>query len=223
MATAAPSPRTTVRRIAERGVYDPAAIHAIFDEALVCHVGFVADDGQPFVIPCVHGRIGDRLYLHGSTASRMLRALGSGAPVCVTVTLLDGLVLARSAFHHSVNYRSAVVVGTCTRVDDAEERLAALKAIVEQAMPGRWRESRRPSAAELAQTLVVSLPLDEASAKVRVGGPKDDAEDMALDHWAGVIPLALVAGTPEPDAALRPDIKTPEAALEYRRDRREEI
>jgi hypothetical protein len=141
----------------------------------------------------------------------------------VSATLLDGLVLARSAFHHSVNYRSAVVVGTCTRVEDAEERLAALRAIVEQAMPGRWLESRRPTAAELAQTLVVSLPLDEASAKVRVGGPKDAAEDLALDHWAGVIPLALVAGAPEPDAVLRPDIKTPEAALHYRRGRCEEI
>ena len=222
MASPAPSPRTTVRRLPERGVYDRAAIHAILDEALVCHVGFTADDGQPFVIPCVHGRIGDRLYLHGSTASRMLRALGAGAAACVTATLLDGLVLARSAFHHSVNYRSVVVVGTCTRVDDAEERLAALRAIVEQAMPGRWQESRRPSATELAQTLVVSLPLDEASAKVRAGGPKDDAEDLALGHWAGVIPLALVAGPPQPDAALRPGIETPQAALRYRRGPRQE-
>lgn len=222
MASPAPSPRTTVRRLAERGVYDRASIHAILDEALVCHVGFIADDAQPFVIPCVHGRVGDRLYLHGSTASRMLRALGSGAPACVTATLLDGLVLARSAFHHSVNYRSVVVVGTCTRVDDAEERLAALRAVVEHAMPGRWQESRRPSAAELAQTLVVSLPLGEASAKVRIGGPKDDAEDMTLEYWAGVVPLTLAAGTPEPDAALRPGIKTPEAALDYRRAPRQE-
>jgi hypothetical protein len=221
MSAAAPSARTTVRRLPERGVYERAAIDAILDEGLICHVGFSAE-GQSYVIPCVYARVGDRLYLHGSSASRMLRALAAGAPACATVTLLDGLVLARSAFHHSVNYRSVVVLGTASRVDDAEERLAALRAVVEHVAPGRWREARRPSAAELAQTLVVALPLGEASAKVRTGGPKDDAEDMELDVWAGVVPLALIAGAPVPDAGLREDIAVPAHALRYERQRRGE-
>ena len=221
MSSAAPSARTTVRRLADRGGYDRAAIDAILDEGLVCHVGFAAED-QPYVIPCVYGRIGDRLYLHGSSASRMLRALADGAPACVTVTLLDGLVLARSAFHHSVNYRSVVVLGTASCVEDAEERLAALRGVVEHVVPGRWREARRPSAAELAKTLVVALALDEASAKVRAGGPKDDAEDMELDVWAGVVPLALVAGAPVPDLGLREGIAVPAHALRYERPRRGE-
>jgi nitroimidazol reductase NimA-like FMN-containing flavoprotein (pyridoxamine 5'-phosphate oxidase superfamily) len=216
---AAASDRATVRRLPERGVYDRAAIHAILDEALIVHVGFVTD-GQPFVIPCIHARIGDRLYLHGSPASRMLRALAAGTPACVTATLIDGLVLARSVFHHSMNYRSVVVLGTASRVDDAEERLAALHAVVEHVVPGRWTEARRPSAAELAQTMVVSIPLDEASAKVRSGGPKDDAEDHALDVWAGVVPLALVAGAPIAEADLRVGIAVPDHALRYARPQR---
>ena len=221
MNAAAPSTRTTVRRLPDRGVYDRAAIEAILDEGLFCHVGFAVED-QPFVIPCVYARIGQRLYLHGSPASRMLRAVAAGAPVCVTVTLLDGLVLARSAFHHSVNYRSVVVLGTASRVDDAEERLAALRAIVEHVVPGRWDEARRPSAAELAQTLVVALPLSEASAKVRSGGPKDDAEDHALDVWAGVVPLAIVAGAPIAASELREGISIPAHALRYERPQRGE-
>jgi uncharacterized protein len=218
-AATAPSERVQVRRLPERGVYDRAVIHAILDEGLVCHVGLVTD-GQPFVIPCAYGRIGDRLYLHGSSASRLLRALAAGAPASATVTLIDGLVLARSAFHHSMNYRSVVVLGRATRVDDAEERLAALRAVVEHVLPGRWRAARRPSAAELAQTLVVALPLDEASAKIRSGDPKDDADDLALDVWAGTVPLALVAGAPVADAQLRAGIAVPEAALCYDRSRR---
>jgi nitroimidazol reductase NimA-like FMN-containing flavoprotein (pyridoxamine 5'-phosphate oxidase superfamily) len=217
--SSAASPRTQVRRLPERGAYDRAAIHAILDEALVCHVGF-AVDAQPFVIPCVYGRVGERLYLHGSSASRMLRALAEATPVCVTVTLLDGVVFARSAFHHSMNYRSVVVLGVPARVDDAEERLAALRAIVEHVVPGRWRESRRPSAAELAQTLVVSLPLDEASAKVRRGDPKDDAEDVASGFWAGVVPLSLTAGAPVAAADLRAGIEAPTSATRYERGSR---
>jgi nitroimidazol reductase NimA-like FMN-containing flavoprotein (pyridoxamine 5'-phosphate oxidase superfamily) len=221
MNAAAPSARTTVRRLPDRGVYDGAAIAAILDEGLFCHVGFAVGD-QPYVIPCVHARIGQRLYLHGSPASRMLRAIAAGAPVCVTVTLLDGLVLARSAFHHSVNYRSVVILGTASRVDDAEERLAALRAIVEHVVPGRWDEARRPSAAELAQTLVVALPISEASAKVRSGGPRDDAADHALDVWAGVVPLALVAGAPIPASDVRAELAVPAHALRYERPQRGE-
>ena len=215
----AASNRTTIRRLPERGVYDRVAIEAILDEGLVCHVGIAVED-QPYVIPCIYGRIGDRLYLHGSTGSRLLRALATGAAACVTVTLVDGIVLARSAFHHSMNYRSVVVLGTATRVDDAEERLAALRAIVEHVVPGRWSEARRPSTVELAKTLVVALPLSEASAKVRSGGPKDEIEDHALDVWAGVIPLALTASAPIADAELRNNIPVPAHARGYRRSRR---
>jgi nitroimidazol reductase NimA-like FMN-containing flavoprotein (pyridoxamine 5'-phosphate oxidase superfamily) len=204
--SAAPSTRTTVRRLPERGAYERDTLYAILDEALVCHVGFVSD-GQPFVLPCAYARQGGRLLLHGSPGSRMLRILAGGAPVCVTVTLVDGLVLARSAFHHSMNYRSVVVLGTAAPVVDAQERLAALEAIVEHLAPGRWREARRPSAAELARTLVVALPLDEASAKLRVGGPQDDAEDLGLPVWAGHVPLALTPGPPVPCPSLGPGLE----------------
>jgi len=220
MAATAPSPRSAVRRLPERASYEREAIHAILDEGLVCHVGFVAD-GQPFVIPCVYARIDDRLYLHVSPASRMLRAIASGAPLCVTVTPLDGLVLARSAFHHSMNYRSVVVLGTARAVTDAEERLAALRAIVEHVVPGRWGDARRPSARELAQTLVVSLPTDEASAKLRHGPPLDDAVDLELPLWAGELPLRIAAGTPVADPSLRPGIAAPAYALRYARPIRE--
>ena len=220
MVAPAPSPRSAVRRLPERAAYEREIIHAILDEGLVCHVGFVAD-GQPFVIPCVYGRVGERLYLHGSSASRMLRALAEGAAVCVTVTLLDGLVLARSAFHHSVNYRSVVVLGSAQPVTDAEERLAALRAIVEHVIPGRWREARRPSARELAQTQVVSLALDEASAKLRAGPPKDDAADLELPVWAGEVPLRLAAGEPLADPGLRGGLAPPAYALRYARPRLE--
>ena len=211
-----PSERMRVRRRAERGRYDRATVDAILDEALVCHVGF-AVDGQPWVIPTAHARDGETLYLHGSPASRMLRSLSGGIPVCVTVTLLDGVVLARSAFHHSMNYRSVVVVGRARAVEDAEERLRALRALVEHVARGRWADTRRPNARELAQTLVLALPIEEASAKVRSGPPLDDAEDQALPFWAGVIPLSLVPAAPAPDPGLAPGIARPAYAEAYRR------
>src|SRR2546422_4830562 len=190
--------RTTVRRLPPRGVYDRAAVFAILDEALVCHVGF-ARDGQPFVIPTIFARVEDRLYLHGSAASRMLGALAEGIDVCVTVTLLDGLVLARSAFHHSMNYRSVVVLGVAAAVTDAAERLSALEAIVEHAAPGRWDQVRRPNDRELKATMVLRLPIVEASAKVRTGPPLGDGEDLGGPCWAGHVPLRLVALAPVPD------------------------
>ena len=189
------TPRTTVRRLAARGVYDRAAIHAILDEALICHVGFVVD-GQPVVIPTIHTRGGDTLYFHGSAASRMLRSLRNGIEACVTVTLLDGLVLARSAFHHSMNYRSVVVLGRGREVVDADEKRRALDALVDHVVPGRNAVVRPPTAAELKQTLVIAVPLSEASAKVRTGPPVDDEEDYKLDVWAGVIPMRLVKDEP---------------------------
>jgi nitroimidazol reductase NimA-like FMN-containing flavoprotein (pyridoxamine 5'-phosphate oxidase superfamily) len=207
--------RTKVRRHPERGRYDRATIDAILDEALVCHVGFVID-GQPYVIPTIHARLGDRLYVHGSAASRMLGTLGGGVPACLTVTLLDGLVLARSGFNHSMNYRSVVVLGTATDVTDEAEKLAALEAIVEHVVPGRWADARRPTETEMRSTRVLRMPLDEASAKIRSGPPKDDADDMALDVWAGVIPLRLVPGAPIPDPALTPGVGTPAYVQSYR-------
>jgi uncharacterized protein len=190
--------RTTLGRHAERGSHDPDVVRRILDEGLVCHVGFVSE-GQPYVIPASYGRIGDALYLHGSVASRMCRALAAGAPVCVTVTLLDGIVLARSAFHHSVNYRSVVVLGCATAVTAPEEKLAALRAISEQLLRGRWDEVRPPSAPELAATAVLKLVVSEASAKIRSGPPADPAKEEASPVWAGVLPLALTAGEPVPD------------------------
>jgi nitroimidazol reductase NimA-like FMN-containing flavoprotein (pyridoxamine 5'-phosphate oxidase superfamily) len=203
-----------VRRIPKRGVYDRGAIDAILDEALVCHVGFV-HDGHPVVIPTLFARVGDLVYFHGSAASRMLRTLTSGADVCLTVTLLDGLVLARSAFHHSANYRSVVVLGRAQVIEERAEKLAALEAFAERVAPGRWNEVREPTAKELKATTVLSLALDEASAKVRTGPPVDDEEDYALDVWAGVIPLRLVAGEPVPDPRLRAGIPVPEYARAY--------
>src|SRR5438132_2653683 len=192
------TPRTTVRRLAARAVYDREAIYAILDEAYICHVGFVVD-GQPFVIPTIHVRLGDTLYFHGSAASRMLRSLRDGIDACVTITLLDGLVLARSAFHHSMNYRSVVVLGKGREVSDREEKTRALDALVEHVVPGRAAVVRPPNEAEFKQTLVIALPLDEASAKVRTGPPIDDEADYALDVWAGVVPLSLVKGEPVRD------------------------
>jgi nitroimidazol reductase NimA-like FMN-containing flavoprotein (pyridoxamine 5'-phosphate oxidase superfamily) len=183
--------RLRVRRHPERGVYDRAVIDAILDEALYAHVGFVVD-GQPYVIPMLHARAGDVLYLHGSSASRLLRHGGSGLPVCATATLIDGLVLAHSVFDHSLNYRSVVVLGTATLVD-GDEKLAALRAFTEHVAPGRWDEARRPNATELKATSVLSLQLDEASAKVRSGPPKDNPDDLGLDVWTGVVPIHLAA------------------------------
>ena len=181
-------PGAKVRRLAERGRYDRATIEAILDEGFVCHVGYAADAG-PVVIPTAYARIGDRLYLHGAPANATLRHASSGVPVCVTVTLVDGLVLARSAFHHSINYRSVVVHGTGTEVTDEEEKRAALAAVVEHIVPGRGADARPPTSSELRATRVVRVPLDEASAKVRTGGPKDDPEDLDLPVWAGQVPL----------------------------------
>ena len=205
--------RTTLRRRPSRGSHDTAAIHAILDEALVCHLGFAVDD-QPYVIPTIHARLGDRLYVHGAVANRMLEVLRGGASCCVTVTLLDGLVLARSAFHHSVNYRSVVVLGRARGVDDLAEKEAALTAIVEKVMRGRSAACRPPSESELRATNVMWLPLEEASAKIRRGPPIDDDADYALPHWAGVIPLHLAAGAPEPDPRLAAPTPYPHAGAQ---------
>jgi uncharacterized protein len=212
------SPRTRVKRLPARARYEAATIESILDEGLVCHVGFQVE-GQPYVIPTAYARVGDRLYLHGSAASRMLRSLAAGVPVCVTVTLLDGLVLARSAFHHSMNYRSVVVLGLAVPIADAAEKRAALEAIVEHIIPGRARDVRPPSEQELRKTLVLSLPLEESSAKVRTGPPLDDEADYALPVWGGEIPLPLTAARPRPDARVRPGIEPPDYASAYRRPR----
>jgi nitroimidazol reductase NimA-like FMN-containing flavoprotein (pyridoxamine 5'-phosphate oxidase superfamily) len=204
--THVPTARTRVVREAHRGVYERAAAYEILDEGFICHVGFVLD-GQPFVIPTAYGRSGDHLYVHGSAASRMLRNLDKGVPVCITVTLLDGLVLARSIFNHSMNYRSVVALGTAVAVLDAKEKLEALKLLSEHILPGRWAESRQPNERELKQTLVLRLPIEEFSAKVRQGPPIDDEEDYAFPTWAGVIPLETVPGPPINDPRL--DTKTP--------------
>ncbi|HEX9985369.1 MAG TPA: pyridoxamine 5'-phosphate oxidase family protein [Thermoanaerobaculia bacterium] len=209
--------RTTVKRLAKRGNYERETVHAILDEALICHVGFVID-GQPVVIPTIHWRDGDRLYLHGSAANRMLRTLrDSGVDACVTVTLLDALILARSAFHHSMNYRSVVIMGKAVAVTDREEKLHALDRLVEHVVPGRAPFVRPANDAELKQTLVLAIPIDEASAKVRTGGALDEDEDYALDVWAGVVPMRLVAGAPEPDEKMPPGVPVPEYLLGYRR------
>lgn len=193
-----PTEHTTVRRLPDRAVYERDTVHAILDEALTCHVAFVAD-GRPFAIPTIHARVGETLYVHGSPASRMLRTIEGGGDVCVTVTLVDGLVLARSMFHHSLNYRSVVVLGRATLVQDADEKHAALLAITDHIVPGRTVEARPPNARELRATTVLAIPLAEASAKVRTGWPIDDADDLPLTVWAGVLPLAVVAGAPVAD------------------------
>jgi nitroimidazol reductase NimA-like FMN-containing flavoprotein (pyridoxamine 5'-phosphate oxidase superfamily) len=195
-AASAASPRTRVRRAPKRALYDRDSVEAILDAALVCHLGFTDAGGQPYVIPTLHARVGDTVYVHGSTASRMVRTLAGGAPACLTVTLVDGLVLAKSAFHHSVNYRSVVLLGTMTLVTGTAERRAALDAFVEQMIPGRTADARAANAKELKATQVLAMPLEEASAKVRTGGPVDDAEDLELPAWTGVIPLTTVAGPP---------------------------
>lgn len=205
--------RTRVRRLAERGHYETETIHAILDEALLCHVGFVVD-GQPVVIPTIHWRDGETLYVHGSAASRMLRSLRDGVDACVTVTLLDGLVLARSAFHHSMNYRSVVVFGKAREVGE-DEKLRALDSLVEHVVRGRSKEVRAPNLKELKQTLVLALPIDEASAKIRTGGPVDDEEDYALPVWAGVVPLTLTPGEPLADKGVTADV--PAYARTYKR------
>jgi nitroimidazol reductase NimA-like FMN-containing flavoprotein (pyridoxamine 5'-phosphate oxidase superfamily) len=214
----APTARTRVVREPHRGIYDRAVAYQILDEGFICHVGF-AVDGQPFVIPTAYGRAGDNLYIHGSAASRMLRNLDRGVPACVTVTLLEGLVLARSIFNHSMNYRSVVVLGTAVAVDSGEEKLEALKSLSEHILPGRWAESRQPNEKELKATLVLRLPIEEFSAKVRQGPPIDDEEDYSFPTWAGVIPLDMVARPPINDPRLDPKTPIPAYARAYSRKR----
>jgi nitroimidazol reductase NimA-like FMN-containing flavoprotein (pyridoxamine 5'-phosphate oxidase superfamily) len=209
--------RTRVKRLPKRGAYDRETINAILDEAFICHVGFVVD-GQPYVIPTAFGRIGEDLYLHGSAASRMLRELSKGVDVCVTVTLVDGLVLARSAFHHSINYRSVVILGKAALVEDGDEKGRALEAITEHIVHGRWPEVRWPNELELKATSVLKLSIDEASAKVRTGPPIDDEEDYAMEVWAGVVPLSLIYGPPIDDDRLAPGITVPDHVLNQSRN-----
>ena len=210
-----PTERTQIKRLPKRGNYDRETVYSILDTAFVCHVGFSVD-GQPFVIPTNYGRSGDTLYLHGSAASRMLKTLSGGVPVCVTVTHVDGLVLARSAFHHSVNYRSVVILGKAELVEDAAEKMEALRIFTEHVMKGRWNDVRIPTEQELKATIVLSLPLEEVSAKVRTGGPIDDEADYALPVWAGVLPLETVAKTPLPDAQRKDDPPIPEYLKQFK-------
>jgi hypothetical protein len=198
-----PNERTRVTRLPKRAVYDKALIHATLDEGFFCHVGFTVEQ-QPYVIPTGYVRAGEKLYIHGSAASRMLRSLDQGIQVCVTVTLVDGLVLARSAFHHSVNYRSVVVLGTARLVRDRDEKIDALRRFTNHIVPGRWDEARQPTDQELKATSVLVLPMDEVSAKMRTGSPIDDEEDYQLPIWAGVVPVRMRAGDPIPDARISP-------------------
>ena len=211
-----PTERTRVVRESHRGVYDRETIDKILDEGFVCHVGFSVD-GQPYVIPTLFARVGDAIYFHGSAASRMLRNVSEGISVCITVTLTDGFVLARSVFNHSMNYRSVVALGKAVHVDAPEEKLEALHAFTEKILPGRWKDARQPNEKELKATSVLRLPLTEVSAKIRVGPPEDDAPDYALPIWAGVIPLHLTTDAPTRDEKCDPSIPTPTYAAHYRR------
>lgn len=208
--------RNTVKRLPQRGSYDRELAYQILDEGLICHIGF-AIDGQPFVIPTAYGRIGDKIYIHGSPASRMLRSLQGSLPICLTVTLLDGLVLARSAFHHSMNYRSVVIFGTAEVVSELEEKELALQAFTEHIVPQRWAEVRSPNSQEMQGTLVLALPINEASVKMRTGEPIDDKEDYNLPVWAGQIPLELIAKAPIPDSQVPSEVLTPNYVLNYMR------
>jgi len=209
--------RTTVKRLPKRGAYDRDTINAILDEAFICHVGFVVD-GQPYVIPTGFARVGNDVYIHGSAASRMLRNVSESIDVCVTVTVVDGLVLARSAFHHSINYRSVVILGKAEMVTDKDEKNKALEAFTEHVIPGRWAEVRWPTDLELKATTVLRLPISEASAKIRTGPPIDDEEDYAMNVWAGVLPLDLMSSPPVADPRLDPNIKPPNHVTKYRRN-----
>jgi len=208
--------RTRLVREHERGVYDRETTYKILDEGFICHVGFV-QDGQPFVIPTGYGRTGDALYIHGSAASRMLKEANTSIPVCVTVTLLDGLVLARSIFNHSMNYRSVVILGKATIVDQPEEKLEALRLLSEHIIPGRWKDSRFPNERELKATTVLRLPIEEFSCKVRQGPVVDDSEDMSYPTWAGILPLPVVPGAPMPDEKLDPKTPLPGYIKDYSR------
>jgi uncharacterized protein len=214
--TFTPSERTRVVREPHRGVYDREVIYQILDEGFICHVGF-ASESQPFVIPTMYARVGDAIYFHGSAASRMLRGAASGIPVCVTVTLTDGLVLARSVFNHSMNYRSVVALGIAALVDAPEEKLAALGAFTQKILPGRWNDARQPNEKELKATSILRLALTEVSAKIRSGPVEDDADDYALPVWAGIVPLRLVADPPIRDARCDEAIPVPPYAANYRR------
>jgi nitroimidazol reductase NimA-like FMN-containing flavoprotein (pyridoxamine 5'-phosphate oxidase superfamily) len=208
--------RTKLKRLPKRGHFDRETVYSILDEGFICHAGFVVD-GQPFVVPTGYARVDDNLYIHGSQASRMLRTLAGGVDACVTVTIVDGLVLARSAFHHSMNYRSVLVFGRATLIDDTEEKYAALVALSEHIVPGRWADVREPNESEMKMTTVLRLSLEEASAKIRTGPPLDDEQDYALPMWAGVVPLKLVAGEPINDPRLPDDIQIPPYAAHYKR------
>jgi nitroimidazol reductase NimA-like FMN-containing flavoprotein (pyridoxamine 5'-phosphate oxidase superfamily) len=211
-----PTPRTRLVREADRAVYDREAAYRILDEGFLCHVGFVAD-GQPFVIPTSYGRKDDTLFIHGSAASRMLRQMKEGLPVCITVTLLDGLVLARSIFNHSMNYRSVVVLGKATLIDDPAEKIEALRLLSEHIIPGRWADSRQPNERELKATSILRVPIEEFSAKVRKGPVVDDEEDYSFPTWAGVVPLEMVAGPPIADARLDQKREVPSYVQHYNR------
>jgi nitroimidazol reductase NimA-like FMN-containing flavoprotein (pyridoxamine 5'-phosphate oxidase superfamily) len=211
-----PTERTRVVREAHRGAYDRETIYKILDEGFVCHVGFAADS-QPFVIPTLFARVSDAIYFHGSAASRMLRNVSEGIPVCVTVTLTDGFVLARSVFNHSMNYRSVVALGKAVLVSAPEEKLEALRAFTEKIIPGRWEDARQPNEKELKATSILRLPLTEVSAKIRSGPAEDDAPDYALPVWAGVIPLRLTPGAPIRDERCDASIPTPAYAAHYER------
>jgi nitroimidazol reductase NimA-like FMN-containing flavoprotein (pyridoxamine 5'-phosphate oxidase superfamily) len=208
--------RSQLHRLPRRGSYDSAVIYQILDSAFLAHVGFL-QEGQPFVIPTLYGREGDKLYLHGAAASRMLRELESGVPACVTATLVDGLVLARSAFHHSMNYRSVVAFGIARKIVDADQKICALRTISEHVIAGRWNAVRGPSEKELKATTVLEFAIEEASAKIRTGQPVDDEEDYGLPVWAGIIPLQMEAETPVPDPRLTNGVNTPEHVLRYQK------
>lgn len=208
--------RTEVKRLSERGTYDRQIVYEILDEALMCHLGFV-ENGSPVVIPTIHARFDDRLYLHGSPASRLLRTMKTGTDVSVAVTLIDGLVVARAPFHSSLNYRSVIVFGNATEVTDRDEKLLAFEVLTSHITPGRWDDCRQPNDQEITGTLVVRLDLNEVSAKIRAGPPQDDEEDYGLPLWAGVVPVELTFGEPVPDSALEGDVATPNYLVGYDR------
>jgi nitroimidazol reductase NimA-like FMN-containing flavoprotein (pyridoxamine 5'-phosphate oxidase superfamily) len=212
-----PTEKTRLKRLPKRAEYDRAAVYAILDEGFVCHVGFVFE-GQPVVIPTGYARVGELLYIHGSQASRMLRELRGGVEVCVTVTLVDGLVLARSAFHHSFNYRSVVIFGRARVVEDKAEKMKALHSLTDHIVPGRWAQVREPNEQEMKATMVLALPLVEVSAKVRTGPPIDDEEDYSLPVWAGVLPLKLQTGAPVNDPRQPSQLEPPANVTSYRRN-----
>ncbi len=211
-----PTERTRVVRESHRGHYDRETIYKILDEGLVCHVGFAVEE-QPYVIPTLYARVDDAIYFHGSAASRMLKTLDAGVAACITVTLVDGIVMARSVFNHSMNYRSVVALGRATVVADPAEKLKALRAFTEKLIPGRWKDARQPNEQELRATSILRMPLAEVSAKVRTGPPQDDEPDYALPVWAGVVPLRLAAGEPVRDEKCDPSLPVPSYAAQYER------